>query len=244
MANQYFKFKQFTIHQDRCAMKVCTDACLFGSWVASQLERNSENFNQQQRKIILDIGSGTGLLIMMLAQKIDANIYGIEIEPLCFEQLKENTSQNQWNERIQLYNDDIRNFQSEQPFDFIISNPPFFENDLNSSTSGEQLAKHSKELSLEELLGSIDRNLSTDGSFSVLLPYHRVDYFENMGIQKGFYPVRKMLVKQSEKHGFFRGMLTFSRTYRQCINEELSIRINNEYSPQFIELLKDYYLYL
>ncbi len=257
MANNYFQFKQFTIHQDRCAMKVCTDACLFGAWLAEQISRNidysvnpkilSED-NQLKTTCdnnrILDIGSGTGLLTMMLAQKINCNIDGIEIEQECFEQLKENTSQNDWKKRINLFREDIRNFTSDQPYNFIISNPPFFENDLHSETKGEQLAKHSKELSLEELLNAIDRNLSSDGSYSVLLPFHRIEYFEKKSFQKGFFPINKMLVRQTEKHGFFRGMLTFSRNYRECITEEISIRINNEYSPEFINLLKEYYLYL
>ena len=244
-------------------MKVCTDACLFGAWVANQIFREIKvaeplhtpgNFRLQEFLEppafntgigrILDIGSGTGLLIMMLAQKINCNLDGIEIEPDCFEQLKENTSQNIWKERIKLLRDDVRNFSSDQPYDFILSNPPFFDNDLNSATKGEQLAKHSKELSLEELLEAIDRNLSTNGSFSVLLPYHRIEYFELRAINKGFFLSNKMLVRQTEKHGLFRGMLTFSRDYRQCTTEEMSIRINNEYSPEFIGLLKDYYLYL
>jgi tRNA1Val (adenine37-N6)-methyltransferase len=257
MANNYFQFKQFTIHQDRCAMKVCTDACLFGAWVAEHISRDIDylgNLNILPEDIelkttldnnrILDIGSGTGLLIMMLAQKINCNIDGIEIEQECFEQLKENTSQNDWKERINLFRDDIRNFTSDQPYNFIISNPPFFDNDLNSATKGEQLAKHSKELSLEELLEAIDRNLNSNGSFSVLLPYHRVEYFEKKAFQKGFYLVEKMLVRQTEKHEYFRGMLTLSRNYRECTTEEMSIRINNEYSPEFIDLLKEYYLYL
>lgn len=238
-------------------MKVCTDACLFGAWVVEHIsrERNySGNLNslpednQLKNKFennrILDIGSGTGLLIMILAQKINWQIHGIEIEPDCFEQLKENTSQNNWKKRFQLYREDIRNFTSDQPYDYIISNPPFFDNDLNSATKGEQLAKHSKELSLEELLEAIDRNISKDGSFSVLLPYHRVEYFEKISKQKDFFPVQKMLVRQTEKHSFFRGMLTFSRNYRECTTEEMSIKINNGYSPEFIDLLKDYYLYL
>lgn len=232
-------------------MKVCTDACMFGAWVSGKIssETNSNknllhSENNSEKNRILDIGSGTGLLIMMLAQKINCNIDGIEIEQECFEQLKENTSQNDWKERIHLFRDDIRNFTSDQPYNFIISNPPFFDNDLNSATKGEQLAKHSKELSLEELLEAIDRNLSSDGSFSVLLPYHRVEYFEKKAFQKGFFLVEKMLVRQTEKHGFFRGMLTFSRNYRECTTEEMSIRINNEYSPEFIDLLKEYYLYL
>lgn len=244
-------------------MKVCTDACLFGAWVAEKISREKRDAETQHSKedltppqnnkqpetntkinSILDIGSGTGLLIMMIAQKINLKIDGIEIENDCFEQLEENTSQNHWKDRISLHNNDIRNFTSVQPYDFIISNPPFFENDLNSATKGEQLAKHSTELSLEELLDAIDRNLSADGSFSVLLPYHRVEYFEKITLKKGFYAVNKMLVRQTEKHGFFRGMLTFSRNYRACTTEEISIRINNEYSPRFIDLLKDYYLYL
>ena len=139
----YFQFKQFIIHQDRCAMKVCTDACILGAWFGTKLPSNIR---------VLDIGSGTGLLIMMLAQNIEAAIDGIEIDLPAFKQLQENISQNEWKKRIHVYPGDIRNFSFPQQYDFIISNPPFFENDLASESLAEQTAKHSKDLSLDELI--------------------------------------------------------------------------------------------
>jgi tRNA1Val (adenine37-N6)-methyltransferase len=123
MSNTYFQFKQFTIHQDQCAMKVCTDACILGAWFAAKIPEYCT---------VLDIGSGTGLLMMMLAQRTRSEIYGIEIDLSSYKQLKENISQNKWKERLKVFPGDARTYSFASKYDFIIVNPPFFENDLES----------------------------------------------------------------------------------------------------------------
>src|SRR5688500_12873682 len=97
MPNTYFKFKEFVIHQNQCAMKVCTDACILGAWFSAKIPNYST---------VLDIGSGTGLLMMMLAQRSQAEIHGIEIDPAAYEQLKENTHQNDWSKRMKVFHGD------------------------------------------------------------------------------------------------------------------------------------------
>jgi tRNA1Val (adenine37-N6)-methyltransferase len=164
MANPYFQFKQFTIHQDQCAMKVCTDACIFGAWFADKIPDHST---------ILDVGSGTGLLMMMLAQRSRSEVHGIELDLSSFKQLKENINQNKWRERLKVFPGDARTYSFPVKYDFIIANPPFFENDLPSESGPEQVAKHSKELTLDELVKLIDNNLEPHGSFGILLPFHR-----------------------------------------------------------------------
>ena len=119
MSNNYFQFKQFTIHQDKCAMKVCTDACLFGAFVANEIQDKTINH-------ILDIGAGTGLLSLMLAQKSNAAIDAVEIDKSTYEQAEENISQSSWKEKITVYNSGIADFYSNYKYDLIISNPPFF----------------------------------------------------------------------------------------------------------------------
>src|SRR5687768_6797277 len=125
MPNPWFKFKQFTIHQDKCAMKVCTDACILGAWFSAKLP---------QYATVLDIGSGTGLLMMMLAQRSQAEVHGIEIDPAAYEQLKENTSQNDWRRRMKVFDGDARTYSIPLKYDFIISNHPFFRNELQSTS--------------------------------------------------------------------------------------------------------------
>ena len=237
MPNTYFQFKQFIIHQDQCAMKVCTDACILGAWFAAKVPNLS---------LILDIGSGTGLLMMMLAQKTNAEIHGIEIDLTAFKQLKDNIGQNSWKERLKAFPGDTRSYVFPDKYDFIITNPPFFENDLLSDSEEEQIAKHSKQLSLEELVTAIDNNLQSYGGFAILLSYHRWDYFDKLAGKKGFHLTEKLFVKQSPKHNYFRAILHYSRSRENFIPEfELMIQQENgNNSVEFIELMKDYYLKL
>lgn len=237
MPNPYFSFKQFTIQQDQCAMKVCTDACIFGAWFAARIPQYST---------ILDIGSGTGLLMMMLAQRSQAEIHGIEIDPAAFKQLEENISQSPWKDRLKAWPGDVRNYALPAKYDFIITNPPFFENDLASSADNEQVAKHSKHLTLEELVKAIDANLEPGGAFGILLPWHRWEYFDKLATQQGFFLTEKLFVKQTPRHNHFRAILHYSRSHQHLVPTfDLTIQqADGSYTGEFTELLKDYYLYL
>ncbi len=237
MSNTYFRFKQFTIHQEHCAMKVTTDACILGAWFAAKVPEYST---------ILDIGSGTGLLMLMLAQQTEAEIHGIEIQLDCFRQLKQNIKDSPWQDRLRVYPGDVRQFAFPVKFDFILSNPPFFENDLRSESAGEQIAKHSQTLNLEELLEAISRNLQPYGNFGILLPWHRVDAFHQMALKAGYSLTERLAVRQSPKHGFFRGILHYSRAH-EGFADESELTITDEqgtYTPEFTELLRAYYLKL
>lgn len=219
-------------------MKVCTDACILGAWFAEKIARHSS---------ILDIGSGTGLLMMMLAQKSKAFIHGIELDISCFEQLKQNVTQNNWKERLMIYAGDARSYPFTEKYDFIISNPPFYENDLPSQTQEDKLAKHSRKLSLKELIGVIDRNLSLNGDFGILLPFDRWEYFNSLSKARHFYLRETLFIKHSPLHRISRAILHFSRQRKEYLSSfEMSIHGDNTagYTEEFIDLLKDYYLYL
>jgi tRNA1Val (adenine37-N6)-methyltransferase len=238
VANNYFQFKQFTIQQDKCAMKVCTDACLFGAYMANEL-------GSLPVSTILDIGAGTGLLSLMLAQKINALIDAVEIDSAAFDQAKENIAASPWKEKISIHNIDVLDLEQRKKYDHIISNPPFFEDDLRSIDDKKNFAKHDSSLTLEGLLTVIDNHLAIDGSFSVLLPFHRTNYFEEAAMKLNFHPAKKILIRQTPKHNYFRSILIFSR--KETITKTEQITIKNEagiYSGEFIGLLKDYYLYL
>src|SRR5688572_6302630 len=164
MSNNYFQFKRFITYQDKCSMKVCTDACIFGAWIANIISNAKSGILN-----CLDIGAGTGLLSLMIAQKTSALIDAIEIEAYAFEQAKENFSNSPWNQRLRIFYSDVKHFNSPLKYDFIISNPPFYQNDLTSPLKTKNVAKHSTDLNLDELLGVIKNLLNKSGSFAILL---------------------------------------------------------------------------
>ena len=220
-------------------MKVCTDACILGAWFAEKIP---------QEATILDIGSGTGLLMMMLAQKSKAYIHGIELDISCFKQLEENIGHTQWKDRLTVHPGDVRSYAFPQKFDFIITNPPFYENDLPSHTEKEKLAKHSRELSLKELLEVLDRNLSVNGSFGILLPFDRWEYFNRLSEERDFCMQQKLFLRHSAAHPVTRAILHYSRHKQEYI-PTFELNVHQEkgpagYTEEFIELMRDYYLYL
>ncbi|HWB25301.1 MAG TPA: methyltransferase [Chitinophagaceae bacterium] len=242
MPNNYFRFKQFTVQQDNCAMKVCTDACLFGA-VAADFIAGKDNMH------ILDIGAGTGLLSLMCAQENDAAVIeSVEIDRAAAQQAAENFAASPWKERLTVHHTSAQEFVQQSPnqlFNFIISNPPFFENDLKSIDGRRNLALHCSELSLEDLLLAIDKVLSDNGLFGILLPFHRTTYFESIAIAKSFYLLKKISVKQTPKHNYFRSILFFGRTKKVAEETEVTIKNgDNSYTPEFTALLKDYYLFM
>lgn len=240
MPNNYFQFKQFTVQQEKAALKVSTDSCLFGAWVAAHLAANLP-----QPSTILDIGTGTGLLMLMLAQKLEAKIDGIEIDESAYQQATANVQQSPWKDRLHTYHADVRHTAMDKAYDFIISNPPFYEGDVKSGEASKNLAKHDTGLTLEALITVVDSCLSPGGSFSVLLPFHRTEAFFTYAKARQFYCSHWLRVKQTPAHSYFRSVLIFSRVEKECKQEELIIReANNQYSAAFISLLKEYYLYL
>jgi len=218
-------------------MKVCTDACILGAWFADKTPAYAR---------ILDIGSGTGLLMLMLAQKHKGEIRGIEIDLAAYHQLKDNIGNSPWRQDLKVYPGDVRSFSFPEKFDFIISNPPFYENDLPATTERANLARHGRQLTLAELLQAIDANLAPGGSFGVLLPYHRTAWFEERAAIHGFALKEKLLVRQTPRHDFFRSVLYFSRLPdRFAPTFELTIQDGaGAYTEDFIGLMKDYYLNL
>ena len=237
--NSFFRFKQFSIHQEKCAMKVCTDACVFGAWVA-------EDIRDRQVERILDIGAGTGLLTLMLAQKTTAAIDAIEIDQAASEQAAGNIAASNWADRIKLMNISLQEFKSIYHYDCIICNPPFYEKDLRSDDESINAARHDTTLKLEELMLFISLYLSNSGKAYVLIPWHRTGYAMETAVKQGLFVQKKMLMKQSVKHGYFRTVLVLSKNTKATHEtEEISIRdFEQEYTDRFVELLKDYYLRL
>ena len=232
-----FRFKQFTVHHDQCAMKVCTDSCILGAWFAEKITPGAT---------VLDIGAGSGLLTLMLAQKAEAQFHAIEKDSHAFEQMKENIERSKWKEKISAFIGDATTYAFPQAYDFIICNPPFYENDLKSNNEKRNLARHTTGLTLTDLTTVIDRNLTTSGSFGILLPYQRSLHYEQLALDSGFHLYEKLLVQQTPRHNFFRSILHFTRHPIQQKQPEVLIIKKEEggYSDAFTALLKAYYLYL
>lgn len=218
-------------------MKVSTEACILGAWFAGQ--KNGE-------MTVLDIGSGTGLLMLMLAQQWQGVFHGIEIDHPAAWQLRENIDRSPWKDRFQVFEGDVRSYPLPVAYDFIISNPPFYEQQLKSSDHAINLARHSDSLTLEELLKAIDAHLSAEGRFGIILPTERAVQFENMAKEKGFCLIEKLEISHSPSHSPFRSILHLGR--KENIREKNSTLIIRDkagnYSTDFIQLMKDYYLYL
>lgn len=225
-------------------MKVCTDACLFGALVARCKTclpaKDSSEIN------CLDIGTGTGLLPLMLLQKnINLAIDAVEIDAAAAAQANENIAASPWAKSIQVFNEDVLNFSSQKNYNCIISNPPFFEDDLQSADEAKNNAKHNTALNFVQLLRVVDKYLNADGFFAVLLPYHRLGYFIEEAEKIRLHLSKQILVKQTMKHKFFRGILFFNRKKNEPEFNEIIIKdSDHNYTPEFAAALKDYYLFL
>jgi tRNA1Val (adenine37-N6)-methyltransferase len=250
MSNNYFQFKQFTIHQDKCAMNVTTDGCLFGAWAAGII-KNEEPARPAGGSIInncLEIGTGTGLLALMVAQQHKLIIDTIEIDDEAARQAKENVATSPWHDRINVINEDAREFAYNNKYDVIISNPPFYENELKAPDAKKNMAHHSEGLLLPELLSIIKQQLKPAGSFYLLLPYKREEEIRNLFLAQDFAISQMALIRQSVDHSYFRIMLQGKLASDEPVGtmiEEIAIKDDKgNYTPAFTNLLKDYYLHL
>ncbi|MCF3112001.1 methyltransferase [Niabella sp. CC-SYL272] len=237
MPNPYFRFKQFTIHQDRCAMKVTTDACLFGAWVAARIPEKASS--------VLDVGAGTGLLTLMIAQTGNRLIDAVEIQEADYQQAAENIGQTAWHASIRLMRGDVLDVVFQKKYDVIVSNPPFYERDLKGGEQPKNIAHHSEALSLGELLSFIRKQLVSGGSFFLLLPARREAELLRLLEPLGLHIHHCCYVQQTEKHAPFRIMVAGAFEKKEHKEEgRILIRNRNEYTPEFKTLLQPYYLHL
>lgn len=219
-------------------MKVTTDSCLFGAWVAEKLSKQSiEN--------ALDIGTGTGLLPLMLQQKISINKFdAVEIDSNAAVQAIQNFTESGY-KNLNVYNTSIQGFSSAVKYDLIISNPPFYENSLPSANTLKNVAHHSTELLLANLLTISSNLLTKNGWLALLLPYHRMNELEQLLKNNQMYIAEKCRVMPSHQHNYFRVMYVLTHTKLPTNNQSLAIKHdNNNYTTAFTELLQPYYLYL
>lgn len=239
MSNSFFRFKQFIVHQDQTAMKVCTDACLFGAWVV----KNTKLTSAQN---ILDIGTGTGLLSLMLAQHCTATIDAVEIETMAAEQANANFKASKWHNQLQIHTSSIIDFakNNQRKYDLIITNPPFFEQQLKSTSAQRNIAMHSAHLTLFELANCINILIADTGVAAILLPWNRSKEWKEIVEKLGVYCIKETTVKQSSAHPYFRTMILMQKKAIAVESDTINIKEGNEYSKEFSQLLAPYYLAL
>ena len=233
MANPYFTFKQFTIRHDRCAMKVGTDGVLLGAWT---------DINHSHR--ILDIGTGTGLIALMLAQRCpQALITAIDIDMEAVEQAHENSQSSPWKDRVEVLLQDICSFTTDQKFDTIVSNPPYFIDSLKCPDSQRNTARHTDTLDAGRLLASVAQLLTDEGRFSIILPAEQTDLLIQTARTKGLYPSRHTAVITRPGLSPKRVLMEFQKTEKTFQTDELVIELERHvYSEDYIALTKEFYL--
>ena len=232
-----FKFKQFAVNQDRCAMKIGTDAVLLGAWCP--IDNNP--------KAILDIGAGTGILALMLAQRTNADqIDALEIDEEAYEQCVENFEGSPWADKLFCYHAGLDEFvdDPEDEYDLIISNPPFYSEDFKTSDEQRDLARFQDAMPFEDLIEAADLLLSENGTFAVVIPYKEEDRFIELCAEYELYPVKATRVKGSHKTPIVRSLLAFKRFELSVLTaDELVVEINrHEYTDDYINLTQDFYL--
>jgi len=233
-----FQFKQFVVRQDACAMKVCTDSCLFGAWL--EIPFNSKN--------ALDIGTGTGLLSLMIAQRNShIEIDAIEIDESAYKQALSNVSNSIFKDIIKVINSSLQEFITTTKYDFIISNPPFYENSIKTENKKKNTAHHCSHLSFEELCYSIKSLMTTNGTAAVMLPPNVTQKFIDTAANYQLYLQTKCCVYNHKNKPVFRYFLILKNqeTATVLIGNFFIYKDNVEvltYTDEFKELLNPYYL--
>lgn len=232
-----FQFKKFSVEQDRCAMKIGTDGVLLGAW--TPLDNNP--------KSILDIGTGTGIIALMLAQRSQASqIDALEIDEDAYEQSTDNFENSPWNDRLYCFHAGLDEFveEPEDEYDLIVSNPPFYTEDFKTDNEARDLARFADAMPFEDLIEAADLLLSENGIFSVIIPFKEEASFIALAEEYELYPIKITRVKGTPTTEIKRSLLAFKRfELPVLLADELIIETaRHQYTPEYIELTKDFYL--
>ena len=232
-----FQFKQFAVNQDQCAMKIGTDGVLLGAWAPIDTRPNS----------ILDIGTGTGIIALMLAQRCDAQqIDALEIDENAYEQAVDNFESSPWSDRLFCFHAGLDEFveEPEDEYDLIVSNPPFYVEDYRSDNAQRDLARFQEAMPFEDLVEAAALLLSENGVFAVIIPFKEEENFLELAKEYELFPIKITRVKGTHETQIVRSLLAFRRYELAVLTaDELVIEINrHEYTDDYIALTKDFYL--
>ena len=232
-----FQFKQFAVNQDQCAMKIGTDGVLLGAWAPIDSRPNS----------ILDIGTGTGIIALMLAQRSDAQqIDALEIDENAYEQAVDNFESSPWGDRLFCFHAGLDEFveEPEDEYDLIVSNPPFYVEDFRSDNAQRDLARFQEAMPFEDLVEAAALLLSENGVFAVIIPFKEEENFLALAKEYELFPIKITRVKGTHETQIVRSLLAFRRYELSVLSaDELVIEINrHEYTDDYIALTKEFYL--
>ena len=233
-----FRFKQFSVAQDQCAMKIGTDAVLLGAWTGLDSQPNS----------ILDIGAGTGILALIMAQRSTAELIdAIEIDDDAYEQCVENFETSDWGDRLFCYHASLDEFTAEieDQYDLIISNPPFFTDTFKTTNEVRNQARFEDAMPFTELIKSVSKLLSSNGEFNVVIPFSEEFSFTKLAAKEDLYPSKILHIRGQESSPLKRSMICFTFKKQTAQTHELIIEIaRHEYTKEYTLLTKDFYLKL
>jgi tRNA1Val (adenine37-N6)-methyltransferase len=231
-SNSYFQFKQFVVNQEDCAMKVGTDGVLLGAW-----------FDFKENGSVLDIGTGTGLIALMAAQRGADSVVAVEIDEKAARQAAENVASSKWKDIVTVVHSDIACFSDDKRFDAVVCNPPFFRDSLRSPDSVRSQARHNDTLSYEKLAEMANSLLSDSGLFSLVLPYDMADTFISVAAKNGLYLCKRTNVVTRKGNLPKRVLLSLCKQVKVCVTDELVMfdELNNETS-EYISIVRDFYL--
>lgn len=238
MPQHKFHFKEFSVSQENCAMKVGTDGVLLGAWTRIPDHADS----------MLDIGTGTGLIALQLAQRSDCPVIdALEIEDMAFEQAVENFESSPWSDRLFCYHASLEEFRREieETYDLIVSNPPFFDIHESPMDPRRKMARQREQMSYASLLEATGQLLSTQGSCAYIIPRVYEGEFVELAGQNGLYPARITRVRGNQSSPLKRSLLQFTRTAQTPEENELVIESERHaYTRGYVDLVKDFYLKL
>ena len=232
MSESYFEFKEFKIVQGELGMRLSTDSVILGAAVQYHFPQN-----------ILDIGCGTGILSLMMAQRFnDANITAIDIEKSAFETTRLNVENSKWKARIKVEKADIKNWKSNQQFDLIICNPPYFEHDTPSPIVEKKIARQNSQLGYEKLAFYSSNLMHDNSEFWCIIPYDKQEKLISAFLKQNISPFYFMPIKSQSQKPYIRVVMGFSAKIKRPTIENLCIyNTNKEYSQDFAHLTKDFY---
>ena len=234
MPNNFFSFKQFTVYQERSAFKVGTDGVLLGAYA-----------DVSGRKRILDLGTGTGLIALMVAQRCDADIVAIEPDQDSFFQASENVLNSKWSGRIRIENCMLQNYRPvDTKFDLIVTNPPFYSDSLKNPDLSRANARHNDNLSHIDILSGAGRLLDPDGKLQLIMPFAEGSVFIAEAGKYGFFCNNILKIKSTPSAEIRRLILSFSRDKMKVIERFLTIESGkrHEFTQDYKNLTKDFYL--
>lgn len=229
-----FKFKQFSITQEKSAMKISTDSVILGAWINSI----------KSPKTVLDIGSGTGLLSLMVAQHFPNSIItAIEIEQDAFEETVYNFAQAKWHKNLNAIHTSLQNFNPKTSFDFIITNPPYFVNSLHNQSNKKTTARHTSALSFQDIIHFVKKHLDKQGNLALILPINEFKQFQQLAEKQHLFLINELLLKPNHKKPINRvcGLFSFQKTPKTSTTLQVRNELNL-YTSKHKELTQAFYL--